>query len=119
MPKVEEHEPMLLEARRRSGSSADIVQQQRSRTSWANPQRADGANPTWDGLIAGAKYGVLFSLAGVATVGAATIASPAFRSASSAGGRAWLVCTFGMAGFFVNSEMAVVGTDARTKAPGR
>ena len=106
-----------LEARRQRTASidADVVRVQRARTSWSEGQRENGANPTWDGLVAGARYGALYTFAGLAIVGGATMGSPAFRAASSAGGRAWLVCTIGMAGFFFNSEMAVVGTHARDK----
>ena len=108
-----------LEARRLQASiGPELVQQQRARTSWSE-QRSDGVSPTWDGLLAGSTYGVLASLGGLAVVTAATLGSPAFRAASSPGGRAWLVCTCGMAGFFVNSEMAVVGSDARAKARAR
>lgn len=109
-----------LEERRHNPPSAsemaEVVAMQRSRTSWADSQRADGSNPTHDGLIAGAKHGALYALVGFSVVGAATMLSPAFRTASSAGGRAWLVCTAGMAGFFINSEMAVVGTEVRERA---
>lgn len=93
---------------------SDLVQQQRSRASWS-AARSDGVNPTYDGLLAGAKSGAILTIVGLAAVGAATVMSPAFRTASSPGARAWLVCTAGMAGFFFNSEMAVVGTDARSR----
>ena len=116
-PVAEEHRRLELEERyRRAGG--DTIEHQRARTSWAG-QRADGANPTLDGLIAGTKAGLLGTAIGLAVVGAATVGSRSFRAASSPGSRAWLVCTFGMAGFFINSEMAVVGTEAREHAAGR
>ena len=62
-------------------SAEDAVQRQRSRTSWT--QRADGANPTIDGLLAGAKHGVLYTAVALMVVGAATVNSPSFRAASS------------------------------------
>ena len=119
-PTSEEHRrPDVLELEERyRRAGGDSIEHQRARTSWAG-QRADGANPTLDGFIAGSKYGLLSTLLGLAVVGAATVGSRRFRESSSPGGRAWLVCTFGMAGFFINSEMAVVGTEAREHAAGR
>ena len=106
-----------LDARRAATASIDAIDQQRARTAWANTQaRADGANPTYDGLIAGTRSGALHALVGLAAVSAATVGSPTFRAATSPGARAWIVCIVGMAGFFINSEMAVVGSDARDKA---
>ena len=110
---------LQLEARRQAinrQEQADTVQRQRARTSWADSQRPGGANPTWDGLMAGCRAGSIYTLVGLAVVASATHMSPLFRSGSSPGGRAWLVCTAGMAGFFFNAEMAVVGSDARDKA---
>ena len=94
---------------------AESIEQQRNRTTW-NASRTDGANPTLDGLHAGAKSGTVFAVVGSVVVGVATAMSPGFRASTSPGVRAWLVCTAGMAGFFLNSEMAVVGTEAREKA---
>lgn len=110
---------LQLEARRQAingQEQADTVQRQRARTSWADSQRPGGANPTWDGLISGCRAGSIYTLVGLAVVASATHISPLFRSGSSPGGRAWLVCTAGMAGFFFNAEMAVVGSEAREKA---
>ena len=106
-----------LQARRQSSDgAADMVQRQRARTSWTYPQREDGINPTLDGLLAGTKYGVVSTLLAVGAVSAGNFYSPAFRASLSPGGKAWLICTVGMAGFFINSEMAVVGTEARERA---
>ena len=48
-----------LEARRQSSSvaAADVVRQQRQRTAWGE-RRSDGANPTWDGMLAGLRAGL-------------------------------------------------------------
>ena len=106
-----------LEARRQSSSvaAADVVRQQRQRTAWGE-RRSDGANPTWDGMLAGLRGGTIYTFVGIAAIGGLTLYSPGFRAASSPGGRVWLVCTAGMAGFFFNSEMAVGGSEAREKA---
>ena len=79
-PVAEEHRRLELEERyRRAGG--DTIEHQRARTSWAG-QRADGANPTLDGLIAGTKAGLLGTAIGLAVVGAATVGSRSFRAAS-------------------------------------
>ena len=96
----------------RARTSSLEVERQRGRASWSSDA---GLAPTMDGLVAGYKAGAASGIAGAMLVYTLHLQTELFGSMST-GGKVWLVCIAGMAGFFINSEQAVVGSDARAKA---
>ena len=92
---------------------------QRRRTNWQAAGIDDRrVNPTFDGLAAGSKYGALSGVLGGTTVFMLHRLGPSWFRGISIGGKVWIVTVAAMAGFFVCSEQAVVGTEARAKAIG-
>lgn len=98
---------------RRYAVSDEEVLRQRARTSWSLNLR-----PTMDGLEAGAYWGAITGSVGSLAIYALHRQSTFVRNSSTAG-KVWLACVAGMAGFFINSEQAVVGTDARARDASR
>ena len=96
-------------------ASAATIEQQRSRTDWKASGQGRAFNPTIDGLVAGTRSGLLTGAASAAVIYALHLRTSLFRTMSP-GGKVWLVCVGAMAGFFVTSEQAVVGSDARERA---
>jgi len=110
--------PTLERLERQRGlasSREEEIERQRRRASWQAADDGRGLNPTADACSAGFKWGSLSALVGAGAIGAGHRFSPAVRRISLAG-KVWLVSIAAMAGFFVSSEQAVVGTDARERA---
>lgn len=108
----------LVRQQLRRASTGDDIAAQRSRTDWAQSGR-DLINPTTEGFRAGITSGVVTGLIGALVVyGAHRISDPT-RPFKPTTGKTWLVCVFAMAGFFISSEQAVVGTEARAKGQSR
>ena len=104
---------VLRDWEQRKAAVADEVDRQRSRANWASAGVGrDGFNPTTNGLVAGVQSALMSGTVGGVLVYAAHRMSDTVRM-QSAGGKVWLVAIFTMAGFFVSSEQAVAGSDAR------
>ena len=80
--------------------------EQRRAASETHAAHVNARTPTWDAALAGVKWGIVGTVFTGAAVGA-------LRRAGMLRGTplcAWIVTTGGMAGFFVASEQAVVGS---------
>ena len=96
--------------------SKEELERQRRKTSWQASEDEVALNPTVEGFRAGGKWGCITGAVGGVAVYALHLVGPRWFRQVSTGGKVWLVTATAMAGFFVCSEQAVVGTDARARA---
>ena len=118
MPEENTREQLLSALQSRT-IPGDSVEQQRSRTSWAT------SPTTGKGFGAGARAGAATATIGTVLMfiwhwrGGRQTGLKDYHSLSppvSVSGKVWLVTAAALAAFFVASEQAVVGTEAREQA---